>query len=286
MRQLVSPLFVPVQAAYGWLGAWLDGPLPAGVSEERIALSGLTLHRFVPSHLRARAPRLLFLHGGGWLVGGPRGHAGLMAHLALATGGEVVSVDYRLAPQTPIVAALADCWRAARYAQSGLPARPLVVVGESAGAMMAALIARRMARWGLPLAGQVLVCPITDIARTDGLIGESGDMMQSIVGASVAMLRPLWLRSGRRGTARLLSPLAQPVLPGTAPALIVTAAQDPLAADGSAYAAHLSAAGVPVTEKRVGGAFHGYWSVGRFSRGSQGTTERIARWIADLNESV
>jgi acetyl esterase len=304
MRSLLSPFFTPWQAAYGWMGSWLDGPLSGAVNTQQIMLGNSTPNQFSPSPgplkptprqthalkhalplmmfskagITHQAPRLLFLHGGGWLMGSPGSHAGLMADLALATGGSVVMVDYRLAPHVPIVAALADCWRAFCWLLAQKQQAPLFLVGESAGALMATLIARRAARLGININGQVLICPITDLTRTHPAT-QNQDFSQTLLNAGIALAKPLWLRNGRAHQARLLSPLLHPVLAHTAPALIITAAQDPLAYDGLAYARHLEQAQIDVTAKQVNAALHGYWSFGRLSAASQGTTKRISQWI-------
>jgi acetyl esterase len=298
MRSFLGPFFTPWQAGYGWMGSWLDGSLTGAVAAQQIMLGrapisqsqqslqnnwvahALPLYMFSKQSIAPQAPRLLFLHGGGWLMGSPGSHAGLMSDLAHKSQGEVLMVDYRLAPHVPILAALADCWRAFCWLAKERPEAPLFLVGESAGALMATLIARRAARLRIKIAGQILICPITDLTREHPATRDQ-DYSQILLNAGIALAKPLWLRNGRPHQARLLSPLLQGVLRNTPPALIVTAAQDPLAREGLAYAQHLSQAGVVVQTKQVNAALHGYWSFGRLSYASQGTTQRIAQWVRE-----
>src|SRR5690606_18862010 len=94
-------------------------------------------------------PLLVYLHGGGWVIGSPSTHARLCAELAEGAGVTVMSVDYRLAPEHPAPAPLEDCvaaitWTAANAAEIGADASRFAVAGDSAGANLAAASALKL----------------------------------------------------------------------------------------------------------------------------------------------
>ena len=107
---------------------------------------------------------LLYFHGGGFLFCSPATHRAMIARLAKAAGTPAFSVDYRLAPEHPFPAALEDCTAAYRgLLRSGIPARRIVVAGDSAGGNLALvlLLALRKAG-GEPPAAAVGLSPVTD----------------------------------------------------------------------------------------------------------------------------
>ncbi|TCH98673.1 alpha/beta hydrolase [Roseococcus sp. SYP-B2431] len=117
---------------------------------------------------------VLDIHGGGWAIGNARMNDALNAALAEACGVAVVSVDYRLASATPISGLIEDCLVAARWVLGGgLPeyrGLPVVLVGESAGAHLAAATLLELKRWPDLLgrvAGAVLYYGVYDLAGTD-----------------------------------------------------------------------------------------------------------------------
>jgi acetyl esterase/lipase len=107
---------------------------------------------------------LLYFHGGGFLFCSPATHRAMIARLAKAAGTPAFSVDYRLAPEHPFPAALEDCTAAYRgLLRSGIPARRIVVAGDSAGGNLALvlLLALRKAD-GEPPGAAVGLSPVTD----------------------------------------------------------------------------------------------------------------------------
>lgn len=193
---------------------------------------------------------ILYLHGGGFVVGGLDSHDDVCAEIADAVGLQVVSVDYRLAPEHLWPAQMQDVeavWR-------GLD-RPAVVVGDSAGGMLAAALSLSQKGKRQPL-GQVLIYP--------GL-GGNGDAPSYRENAEAPLLRAsdvLAYRDTLFGGASVTDPVARPLeapdLAGLAPAFIITADVDPLRDDGKAYAERLSEAGVPATWRNEAQLPHGY----------------------------
>src|SRR5205823_4669797 len=100
-------------------------------------------------------PVLVYLHGGGWVVGSVNSHDGVCRALANRARCRVVSVDYRLAPEHPYPAAVDDSWAVTRWAQK--QGARVAVAGDSAGGGLTAVMALRSRDAGLPLAFQLLV---------------------------------------------------------------------------------------------------------------------------------
>lgn len=196
---------------------------------------------------------LLWIHGGGYLVGSAAQDDVLCRALARRTGATVVSVDYRLAPQHPFPAALDDCHAALGWlaAQPGIDTRRIAVGGASAGGGLAAALAIR-ARDDGPVDPvlQLLAYPMLD-DRTD-----TRDPRHRLWDA----------RSNRFGWASYLggvdpstaSPARHPDLTGVAPAWIGVGTVDLFFDEDKAYADRLERAGVNCEFVPVPGAFHGF----------------------------
>lgn len=193
---------------------------------------------------------VLYLHGGGLVVGGLDSHDDVCVEIADATGLQIISVDYRLAPEHRWPAQINDVeavWRAVD--------QPVVVVGDSAGGLLAAALCLSQKGKRQPL-GQVLIYP--------GLGGD-GDAASYRENAEAPLLRASdvltyrdFVFGGQPATDPIARPLKAPDLSDLAPAFVVTADVDPLRDDGWAYAERLAAAGVPVTLRNEAQLPHGF----------------------------
>jgi len=122
-------------------------------------------------------PVVVYLHGGGYCIGSLDSHRPMLTHLASATGGRVLAVDYRLAPEHPFPAALDDACTAYRWVlSSGADAGQIVVAGDSAGGglTLATLVALRDAGDPLPAAG-VCLSPWADLTQSGATIADKAD---------------------------------------------------------------------------------------------------------------
>jgi acetyl esterase len=212
---------------------------------------------------RGPFPVLVFLHTGGWMVGNLDSQDPLCRRITNRTGCIVVSVDYRLAPENPFPAAVEDSFEATQWAAShaaefgGDPYR-LAIVGDSAGANMAAVVALLARdRGGAKLAFQLLMFPATDFRLNTPTMEELGE------GYNVTKDQMIWIRNNylpnsAHWTNPLASPLLAPDLSGLPPALIIFAEYDPLRDDAEAFAASLKEAGVPVKSSRYDGMIHDF----------------------------
>ncbi|HVM53435.1 MAG TPA: alpha/beta hydrolase [Acidimicrobiales bacterium] len=151
------------RARYRKLGALL--PMPDGVTIEQVELGGVPAERLVPAGADDGAA-VVYLHGGGYCIGGPDTHRSMCAHLAAALGCPVLVLDYRLAPEHPHPAAVDDAVAAVRAVLAGgiAPAR-LAIAGDSAGGGLTAVTAMARRDAGDPMpAATVLISPWTDLA--------------------------------------------------------------------------------------------------------------------------
>jgi acetyl esterase len=218
-----------------------------------------------PPVARMAQPAVLFLHGGGWVVGDLDGVDALCRALANRTGAVVVSVDYRLAPEHPFPAALDDAWTVLTWLHEhahelGADPDRLAVAGESAGANLAAAAARRAhADPGAAhprLRAQLLAYPALDGA----LATASYDELGTGFGLTRDQMRWYWDAYAPGGAARApeASPLRAPDVAGLPPAIFVQAELDPLLDDGLDYAQRLHAAGVDADVHVWPGMVHGF----------------------------
>lgn len=221
-------------------------------------------------HVGSRVPTVVYLHGGGFVIGDLDTHDLAVRLLATDLGAVVVSVDYALAPERPFPAGVDDAWSAFAAVAGAIddfggdPAR-LVVAGDSAGANLAAVTAVRARDEGIPLAAQLLAYPTVDPGGDYASRGENAEgyfltardmdwFFQQYLGVPTTSAEALALVDDPR-----IAPLRTPDLAGVAPAVIATAEYDPLRDEGVAYAAALVAAGVPVWHRTYAGLIHGFY---------------------------
>ncbi|HYN93994.1 MAG TPA: alpha/beta hydrolase [Pilimelia sp.] len=204
------------------------------------------------------APVLLYAHGGGWVMGGLDTHDGLCRQLAAVSGWAVLSVGYRLAPESPFPAAVDDLDRALAWLRRtgavshSLDPHTVAVGGDSAGGHLAAVVARRARDAGAPVRAQVLICPVLDPAADYPALDEYGLHRDE--------MRFFWDAYAPPGVDRT-HPDVDPLradLAGLPPAVVITAELDILRDEAERYAARLAEAGVPVVAVRYQGLVHNF----------------------------
>jgi acetyl esterase len=232
----------------------------------------IPVRAYVPRGGAAPYPVIVWLHGGGWMLGSIETYRAPVRRLANAAGALVLSVEYRLAPEHPYPAAVEDALAAVRWAASDAVAgvggdrERVAVAGDSAGGNLSAVVARRL-RGEVDLRLQALVYPVTDAGVNTSSFREFGDRF----GLTALTMKRFWdvYLAGADGTEPDASPLRDPDLAGVAPAWVMTADHDVLRDEGEAYAAALEGAGVPVELRRWPGTIHGFirWqATGRTAR--------------------
>jgi acetyl esterase len=243
----------------------LDLPREALARVEELELAGRPARLYAPSHDKG-LPLLLYLHGGGFVIGSLETHDSLCRQLALRSGGAVVALDYRLAPEHRFPAAQDDAWAALQWLEQhagalGLDATRLAVGGDSAGGTLAAVCAIRARDHGLPLSLQLLITPGTapDDTHASRHLFANGFLLDA---ATIDwFFDHATLRSQRHDWR--FAPLVVEDLEGLAPACMIVAECDPIADEGVAYADRLRAAGVPVALDLVRGMTHEFIKMGR-----------------------
>lgn len=245
----------------------IDGPVGAGVADT----AGIPVRIYTPVNRGELCPGLLYIHGGGFVVGNLESEHASAAMIARETGVVVVSVDYRLAPEHPWPAGLEDCYAALcwvhQQAQAlGVDTARIGVMGQSAGGGLAAALALlNRDRKGPPLCFQYLGIPELD----DRL--ETVSMQQFVD-------TPLWARPNAelswqyylgdrftRGSGEVpacAAPARAEDVHGLPPAYISVMEFDPLRDEGILYAMKLMAAGVAVELHAYPGTFHGSSLIG------------------------
>lgn len=217
---------------------------PPGVkaSDGLIAASGhgIPVRRYQFAGKAAPAT-VLYFHGGGFILGGLDSHDDICAELCAGTGFDVLSVDYRLAPEHLHPAAFDDALAAFEWAAaaSGLP---IVLCGESAGGNLAAAVAQATrGRIGAAI-GQVLIYPGLGGDERAGSYVEHAEAPLLSAG-DITFYRDV--RSGKRQSPDdpTFSPLRDVNFSGLPPTVIITAECDPLSSDGESYRDRIVAAG-------------------------------------------
>jgi acetyl esterase len=234
------------------------------------------------------APCLVFFHGGGWTIGDLDSHDVVCRKLADEGQVIVVSVDYRVAPEHKFPAAVEDAatatsWIADNAKQFGIDASRLMVGGDSAGGNLAAVVAI----WardgnGPAIAGQVLIYPATEAARTHPSHSEP----ETSILLTHSVTR--WFYDNYlNGAADIhdwrASPSRAKTLAGLPPAYVLTAGGDPLRDEGDEYARRLKEAGVPVTYRHFAGQFHGFFTMGKLLQQANVAATEIGAWLRALN---
>ena len=218
----------------------VDGVLPGPARDLR--------YRLYRPEGEGRRPLIAYFHGGGWVLGDIDSDDPLCRDLCVRTGAIVVSVDYRHAPEhrfpAPVEDALAAVeWITANGSQLG-GSGEVVVAGWSAGANLAAVVARLARDRGGPrIAGQMLLCPVTDSDMTRPSFNENGEGFV-LTTSLMEWFFNHYVDEADRQDPRV-APLRAGEFSGLPPAVVVTCEFDPLRDEGQAYASALQAAGVP-----------------------------------------
>jgi acetyl esterase len=209
---------------------------PSGVEAQDFKVGDVPCRRYVPRN--TKGANLLYLHGGGYVVGGLESHDDICAELAAGAEVMVVAVQYRLAPEHPFPAAFDDSWAVLKeFTKDG---HQVVVAGDSAGGNLSAALCLKARDVGGPLIkGQVLIYP--------GLGGDmsKGSYLSQADAPGLTTKDVIYYRDTYQGGD---SPYAAPMRvtnhAGLPPAFLIAAGLDPLHDDCSDYAAKLKTSGV------------------------------------------
>lgn len=224
----------------------------------------------------------VFLHGGGWTMGGIHTHDSLCRTIATAARCVVISVDYRLAPEHRFPAALGDayastCWVRRHANELGIDAARIAIGGDSAGGNLATATCLLATERGDPVpALQILIYPATDMRFDTRSYRQYADGYMLTRNAMIWYWK-LYRRTKADADIPYVSPLRAPDLSHLPPALIITAEYDPLRDEAEEYASRLQEATVPVKLMRCDGMIHGFLRLLHETRQSKTVIEQIAR---------
>lgn len=249
-----------------------SGSVEAVAAIEELTLPGpegpLGLRAYTPVAALPAAllPGLIYFHGGGLVAGSLDTHDPICRSLANASGCRVLAVDYRLAPEHPFPAAIADgCaatrWIGAHASKQGIDPERLGVCGDSAGATLAAVVCQLItAEASVPLAFQFLLCPITDFAAESDSRRSFG---QGYLVDRDTLEHDLkhYLAAGADRADPRVSPLRAADVRQLPPTAVHTAEFDPLRDEGLAYAERLKNAGVRTIYRCHPGMIHLFYGM-------------------------
>ncbi|MEO1492935.1 MAG: alpha/beta hydrolase fold domain-containing protein [Pseudomonadota bacterium] len=272
---------VEQRALYDRMAASFRQPRPGGTDFSDLAIGGPG----GPLHLRSYRvagqgqPRVLYFHGGGFVVGGLDSHDDVCAEIAARCHVEVISTDYRLCPEHPHPAAYDDALAVIAYASD----RPIILAGDSAGAnLVAAAALTRPAA----VTGQVLIYP--------GLGGEAVGLQSYRDHANAPLLTTEDVHAYHRirhgGAVPAADPTSAPLMAedfyGLAPCFVSSAEVDPLRDDGIEYVRRLQTAGVKATVSIEAQLPHGYLRARATSARAKAAFDRIIDAIVGMAEAA
>lgn len=254
--------------------------------EAKVPHGAVALRLYRPTADRnAILPCLVYLHGGGWVLGSIESHDGICRHLAAESGCAVASVAYRLAPEHPFPAALDDAlgafdWVCDNAAVLGLNPAAIGIGGDSAGGALALAVSLTRRDAGQPLPRcQLLVYPVADLAMTTAshrAFAEGHLLTRAALDWFCAQYAPFPVDVADWR----VSPLKAASFANLPASIVLTAEYDPLRDEGEALAVRLASSGVRVTSWRIAGQLHGFLPMGKVMSCAEPILDTLARYLA------
>jgi acetyl esterase len=232
------------------------------------------------------APGLVWLHGGGWVIGDLDSHDGICREIAHRSGVVVVSVDYRLAPEAPFPAAVDDTMAALRWvsgnaASLGMDPARISIGGDSAGGNLAAVGAMLAKTDGAPaVRTQVLVYPVADLRMGHASHARLEEQLP-IPRSTLSWFYELYVPEAAMRTDWRVSPVLADdgLFKDLAPALLITAGYDPLGDEGLELGEKIAGGGAEVENARYEGQIHGFLTMGKLIGETHDALDRIAAFL-------
>ena len=237
-------------------------------------------------------PVILYMHGGGWVLGDADTHDRLVRELAVGADAAVVFVEYDRSPEARYPVAIEQGYETARWivregAAHGLDHERLAIAGDSVGGCMtAAITLMAQQRGDVRFVHQSMYYPVTDAAM------ETDSYKEFAEGYYLTAKAMAWFWDAYApDVARRAEPFASPLrasdeqLTGLPPALVIVDEADVLRDEGEAYAGRLRAAGVPVTTVRYDGITHDFMMLNPLSE-TRATRAAVGQAIATLRQAL
>src|SRR3954470_19767496 len=259
--------------------------VPADVGDVRVRIVR-------PQGVQGALPVILYMHGGGWVLGNADTHDRLVRELAVGSGAAVVFVEYDRSPEARYPVAIEQGYATAQWivregAANQLDPERIAVAGDSVGGnMTAALTLMAQERGDVRFVHQSMYYPVTDAAMDTG----SYERFAEGYFLSARMMAWFW-DAYEPDVERRLEPFASPLrasddqLAGLPPAFVIVGEADVLRDEGEAYAARLRAAGTPVTTVRYDGITHDFMMLNAL-RDTDATHAAITQAIAVLRNAL
>jgi len=241
---------------------------PVDIEDRTLAVGpgGATDIRVVrPAGITGTLPAIVYVHGGGWVLGDKQTHDRLVRELAAGVQAVLVFVDYERSPESRYPGAIEQAYAVARHvadnpADYGADPARIAIAGDSVGGNMAAAVTLMAKERGGPaFRAQLLFYPVTDASMATGSYREFAEGPWLTAKAMAWYWDKYLPDTGRRGEI-LASPVNASIeqLQGLPPALVIVDENDVLRDEGEAYARKLAQAGVPVISARYNGTIHDF----------------------------
>jgi acetyl esterase len=267
------------------------GELPE-VEITELTVGGVPVRLTRPAGATGTLPVILYIHGLGWVFGGPQTHDRLVRELAIGVGAAVVFPDYSLSPEAKYPTAIEEIFSVATWivtsgAEFDLDPSRIAIAGDSVGGNMTAattLLAKE--RGGVSFVHQVLFYPVTDAGFDTASYREfaEGYFLRR---EAMQWFWDQYTTDEAQRAEIYASPLraSSEQLTGLPPALVIVAEADVLRDEGEAYANKLRASGVPVTAVRYQGIIHDFVGLNPL-RGTLAAEGAVTQAIATLARAL
>jgi acetyl esterase len=259
--------------------------VPADVGDVRVRIVR-------PPDAVGTLPVILYMHGGGWVLGNADTHDRLVRELAVGTGAAVVFVEYDRSPEAHYPVAIEQGYATARWivregAAHGLDPERMAIAGDSVGGgMTAAITLMAQERGDVRFVHHSMYYPVTDAAMDTGSYAQFAEGY-FLTAKAMAWFWDCYCPDLERRAEPFASPLRadDEQLAGLPPALLIVDEADVLRDEGEAYAARLRAAGVAVTTVRYDGITHDFMMLNPLSE-THATRAAVAQAIATLRQAL
>jgi acetyl esterase/lipase len=259
--------------------------VPADVGEVRVRIMR-------PPNVSGTLPAILYMHGGGWVLGNAHTHDRLVRELAVGAEAAIVFVEYDRSPEAQYPVALEQGYATAQWviregSENGIDPNHMAVAGDSVGGCMtAALALMAMERGDVRFVHQSMYYPVTDAAMDTESYEEFAEGY-FLAAKGMAWFWDAYLPDLERRSEPFASPLraSDEQLRGLPPAFVIVDEADVLRDEGEAYAARLRAAGVPVTTVRYDGIHHDFMMLDPLSE-TQATRAAVAQASSVLRDAL
>ncbi|MBB6350266.1 acetyl esterase/lipase [Nonomuraea muscovyensis] len=259
--------------------------VPAEVGDVRVRI-------VKPAGATGALPAVLYVHGGGWILGNAGTHDRLVRELAVGADTAIVFVEYERSPEARYPVAIEQAYATAQWitrngADEGLDSSRLAVAGDSVGGNMAAALAILAKRRGdVTFVHQSLYYPVTDAAQDTESYREFADG-PFLTAKAMAWFWDAYTTDPAQRAQSTASPLRAGLeeLAGLPPALVIVDENDVLRDEGEAYARRLAEAGVPTTSVRYNGIIHDFMMLNPV-RPTNAATAAVEQAIRTLRKAL